>query len=348
MTPRLALLCYLLLIPTHVHSMPVLPHLTMIMPWGQPDWNEWFHASEIITPFGTCSMSMNRYENNAWATADIVVYTWNSYLVDERIPPRPPMSLWVYLIGESPFENGNRNNVALKALNGTINVMMTYQRIATVHAPFGRFTPRAVPLDTIPSNIFPSRSKLAVIVMSNCDSRLRNDQLKILQKYIDIDVIGKCGNIKDTLCDARSPDCYTHLAKTYYYYVAFENSDCADYITEKTWRNSLQAGMVPIVWSLTIDHASMLPPHSYISLMDYSSIKAAAGAISTTAQHAQLYQRYHTWRKYYDIEVPSPIDHAESLCKYAHQHRDEAIPPIDLYSMRSFKRCNMNPAREII
>ena len=330
----------------HANGLPVLPHLTMIMPWRQHDWKEWYEASGIVTPIGTCSMSSNRYLNNAWATADIVVYTWNSYRVEERIPPRAPTSLWVYLIGESPFEHGNRNVAALKALNGTINAVMTYQRTSTVHAPFGRYVPRAMPLDTIPSSILLARPKLAVIVMSNCDSRLRSDQLTRLSKYLSIDIIGKCGTVADDVCDSRSPDCYTHLAKTYYYYVAFENSDCADYVTEKTWRNSLQAGMVPIIWSLSTDYKTLLPPQSFVSLTDFSSIKVAAQSIITTARHTRLYEQYHAWRKYYEIEVPSPIDHAETLCRFAHQHRGEVLPPVDLYTMRNFNQCNIKPPHE--
>ena len=45
-------------------------------------------------------------------------------------------------------------------------------------------------------------------------------------------------------CDSQ---CYDSLWDNYKFYLAFENSDCNHYITEKFW-NALANGVVPIVY----------------------------------------------------------------------------------------------------
>lgn len=54
-----------------------------------------------------------------------------------------------------------------------------------------------------------------------------------LQKYVSVDVYGSCGPLKcgQTFLDTH---CYQQvLAPNYKFYLAFENSLCQDYITEK-------------------------------------------------------------------------------------------------------------------
>ena len=49
-----------------------------------------------------------------------------------------------------------------------------------------------------------------------------------LQRYIDVDVFGKCGMWFDDEDDPRFND-------KYFFYLALENSLCEDYITEKLY-----------------------------------------------------------------------------------------------------------------
>lgn len=54
-----------------------------------------------------------------------------------------------------------------------------------------------------------------------------------LQKYVEVDVFGKCGNLT---CGRKFEynHCFQHVLRpTYKFYLAFENNMCEDYITEK-------------------------------------------------------------------------------------------------------------------
>lgn len=74
--------------------------------------------------------------------------------------------------------------------------------------------------------------------VSNCGAK--NNRLEFahqLQKYIDVDIYGGCGTKN---CPRHSGDrCLEVLAKEYKFYLAFENSNCRDYITEKFYVNAL-------------------------------------------------------------------------------------------------------------
>jgi len=89
------------------------------------------------------------------------------------------------------------------------------------------------------------KSKLVAWFASNCHFTpiRREDYIAQLNKFIQVDVYGKCGNLS---CTYGNASCYEILRKDYKLYLAFENSFYPDYVTEKLFR-PLYYDTAPIV-----------------------------------------------------------------------------------------------------
>jgi glycoprotein 3-alpha-L-fucosyltransferase len=93
-----------------------------------------------------------------------------------------------------------------------------------------------------------------------------------LAKYIQVDIYGACGTFK---CSRTTADkCFDILDRDYKFYLAFENSNCRDYITEKFFVNGLSRNTLPIVvseYDMLIDKAKS--HSSLVRLLDGSSTR---------------------------------------------------------------------------
>ena len=84
----------------------------------------------------------------------------------------------------------------------------------------------------------------------------------------------------------------------YKYYLAFENSVCLDYISEKVHK-PFETKTIPIVLGGG-QYERLFPPHSYIDAMDFDSPRELAEYLKYLDQNEDKYMEYFWWRKYYE------------------------------------------------
>ena len=82
------------------------------------------------------------------------------------------------------------------------------------------------------------KTKLAYWMVSHCETdNKREDYVKKLQKYIPIDIFGQCGKpIFQRSGNGKALE-RKKFIPNYKFYLAFENSFCKDYVTEKFWNH---------------------------------------------------------------------------------------------------------------
>jgi len=93
-------------------------------------------------------------------------------------------------------------------------------------------------------------------------------------------------------------DCHDLVERQYKFYLAFENSICDEYVTEKFF-DMIGRNIVPVVLG-GADYASLAPPHSYINALHYTPEQLALYLQRLDADDA-LYAEYFWWKPHYRV-----------------------------------------------
>ena len=270
--------------------------------------------------YSNCYFTSNRdYLNQSDA---VIFHMWNlaRHKEKEAMPKRWPHQRWVLQGNESPISA----NFHLY-YDEEFNLTITYRNKSDIHFPHGYFTKiddstKKKPMFNGTVNFAKDKTKLVAWVISHC--RTHNKRLKYIEelgKYIQVDGYGKCA--KRPCSDDNSRDstfaCNAMLVKHYKFFLAFENSFCDEYITEKIW-NKLEINIVPVVLGQH-DYHKTLPPNSYIDARNFSSPEALAKYLLQLDHDDKMYNSYFAWKAHYQVRYPD-VDCL--LCEYLHTQKE--------------------------
>ena len=146
---------------------------------------------------------------------------------------------------------------------------------------------------------------MVVWVVSRCYTHSRREvYVRTLKHYIKVDTYGRCGAMCHNGISVERSACHESLAATgkYKFYLAFENSACRDYITNKVVY-ALTVGLVPIVLGglEAEDYSLRLPPGSFIDVRNFTSARQLAQYLRYLDRDDTAYLGYHAWRGEYEI-----------------------------------------------
>ena len=264
--------------------------------------------------FRDCSQSLCQltYDRSTLTTSSNAVmfdlHTPNSVSKGKVIIPKKhqPGQYWVIYNHESMFYDDNFYDVFP---GNTFNLTATYRRDADIQLPYGKCEPRRHGYYVLPADFLKRKKGLAVWHVSHCTDRSgRHTFTKELQKYITVDIFGKCGS-KTFVNDSRLhvgnslSDEAAENINQYKFYLAFENTYCKDYISEKSFK-ILQDHIytVPIVRG-SGPYRDILPPGSYIDADDYETPEKLAEYLTLLDNDDHLYMEYFKSRKDYQCVV---------------------------------------------
>jgi hypothetical protein len=134
-------------------------------------------------------------------------------------------------------------------------------------------------------------------LISNCQFEItdRLNYIKELNKTIAVKVFGGCGE----KC-ANSSSCKSDIARSFKFYLSFENSACNGYITEKffEWFNF---DIVPVVLGLG-NYSFYAPKSGYINALDFKSPKELGEYLTYLDSNISAYNEFFKWKKYIKTE----------------------------------------------
>lgn len=214
--------------------------------------------------------------------------------------PRPPGQRWVWMNFESPSHSPGLQGLAGNIFNWTLS----YRADSDIFVPYGYLYPRTHPSEQPPGLVPPLARKQGLVawVVSNWDERqARVRYYRQLSQYVTVDVFGK-GGPGQPLPDAE----LVHTVARYKFYLAFENSQHLDYITEKLWRNAFLAGAVPVVLGPNrTNYERFVPSNAFIHVDDFPSASSLAAYLQFLDRNPAVYRGYFRWRRSHAVHVTS-------------------------------------------
>ena len=106
------------------------------------------------------------------------------------------------------------------------------------------------------------------------------------------------------------------------FYLAFENSICSDYVTEK-FANAIRAGAIPIVNGWRDSYEQKLPG-SYIHVSDFENLTNLSKHLAFLLQNEESLMEYHKWRLNFileEVHLQPQCQLCEKLSKFRSNQR---------------------------
>lgn len=250
-----------------------------------------------------CTLSDDR---RTFQQADAVIIHHRDIVTGTPLPtePRPHAQKWIWMNHESPT-----HTYSLRSFEGLFNLTLTYRRDSHIFIPYGYLVTRKHTRNGVlsrsthplhvpsPSHILRPRF-LAWVVSHWSESQERVAFYYQLRQYLHVDVFGNAGQ---PLTNGTVVD----LVSQYQFYLALENSQHTDYITEKVW-NAVLAGAIPVVLGPSRkNYENFLPPEAFIHVDDFHTVRDLARYLLKLRGNPELLRRHLDWRGDYSLHQPT-------------------------------------------
>ena len=110
-----------------------------------------------------------------------------------------------------------------------------------------------------------------------------------------VDIYGGCGHL---YCGSTD-QCLKMLRADYKFVLAFENSLCGDYVTDKLY-TALENGVVPVVYG-GADYLAYAPAGSFVDARDFATPRHLADYLHLLNRNDNLYAKYLSWNEDYQV-----------------------------------------------
>ncbi|XP_003385580.1 PREDICTED: alpha-(1,3)-fucosyltransferase 6-like [Amphimedon queenslandica] len=322
---RLLLLLLLILVAYFVYRMQQKPEaVTQNTPLPQENqtiilfWTLLFAHSwpfEGIRHCGTYACYFTENKDYYYKSSAVVFHSSGAHFLSDFLEvfslERNQSQMWVYMNGESPV----RSPIHYFLKRPLFNWTMTYRLDSDIKGTYALVFP-----GQFKSGFDHQRNYLKgkTIEVSALISHCVYDRLKAvrsLMKYIDVNLMGTCNGKWLSVTESHSQ------IKHSKFFLAFENSLCVDYITEKTYRNAYTNEAVPVILSgANLSNPLIVPPGSYIDASKFKTAKELADYLKYVGESKERYNKFFEWRNKWNIDTDSWNTRWCHLCEKIHKN----------------------------
>jgi len=265
-----------------------------------------------------CVVNIVYNETTKPINADAVVFQGNRV---PRIRPkrRSTDQLFVFANTEPPGYVHYMDAVQLMRVNPEFyNWTMTYKSDSDVWMPYAHIIPRDIqkqnylkplqrgkPQENLVystkwtgiigkdyNRVFDTKSKNTLWFVSHCVTPSKREKyVERMTKKMKIDIFGNCGKYK-----IKGNDTFN---MQYKFYLAFENSLCEDYITEKMY--SWFSKDIIVVTYGGADYSKFVPDGTYINAADFPNPEALADFLNKLGSDRERYIGYLKRKDQYQV-----------------------------------------------
>lgn len=275
-----------------------------------------------ICQYSNCKLTE---EPGCLSKSDAVIFKGRH--LPKEFPYRPLGQIWIFAEDETPYHYDVFGAAYKESKwSSAFNWTMTYDHSNTdIFLPYGEIRKRETKDYRNFLNIAKNKTKDAVIVTSNCNPpSKRQFYINGLKAFIDVDVLGECGEKWNCGEKWIHNDCFKTLTMPYRFYLAFENSFCRNYVTEKFFEN-FNYDIVIVSRSARIENYGTfyLPEEAYISTADFNSVEELGLYLQSISNNYTKYaELLHSKSKYYSPGFEETYQKALcDLCKRMNNQR---------------------------
>lgn len=140
------------------------------------------------------------------------------------------------------------------------------------------------------------------------------------RRSFQVDIYGTCGSLT---CLRKDRECFDMLKKDYKFYLAFENSNCKEYITEKFFSNGLRHNILPIVMGASVeDYKAVAPPNSFLHVDQFKNPAHLAKYLKMLDKDDKMYNKFFDWQSQGEWVNTKFFCR---VCSMLHFHKEERI-----------------------
>lgn len=302
-----------------------------------------------ISPEYQCTLTNDKAKLNV---SDVVLFRGRRLSYSALPQHRQWNQTWVFFEFEPPYKVWQKSNLSL--YNSVFNLTYTHTLNADMAYTYylskrcARDNARFDATKHVDFTVNKTRKVQVAWIVSVCETQSHREvYVKELKKYIAVDIYGQCGKLRcgsNNLSTWSSDNCDENLfhdKNSYKFYLAFENSLCEDYISEKLWK-VMKLNVVPIVMG-AVDYSTILPRDTYIDVRNYPSPRKLAQHLQRLAKNKKAYNGYLRRKDALTCFGSVPYMPKQCfLCKRLHEIKAMGRPQWvvhDLATMYSHRHC---------